>query len=79
VGDKRSDDEMIALFRNRVQPGYATDVDDVTRLRQAHLHQRQQALTAGNYFDVVAMFGQELDRIAQGSRRVIFKGAGDHD
>ena len=54
------------------------DVDDEARFRQAHLHQWQQALPAGENFDVVSMSGKKFNRVVQRARRVVFKSTGNH-
>ena len=60
VGDQRADDQMVAFFGDRVEAGNSADVDDVGRFRQAHFHERQQALAAGENFYIVAMFGKKF-------------------
>ena len=69
---------LVALLGDPVESGNPADIDDESRLGQPHLHQRQQALAAGENLHVVSMRREEVDRLVERTRRVVFKGAWDH-
>jgi len=46
-------------------------VDEVTRLREAQLHHRQQAVAAGEQFGVTAEFSEQLQGLGDGLWSVI--------
>jgi hypothetical protein len=60
------------------QPGHAVDVDQRGRLGQAEVHGRHQALAAGQDLALVAVLGQEVERLGQAARTVVRERDGFH-
>ena len=79
MGDQRAEDQAVAFFSDPIEPGNAANIQHVSGFRQTHLHQRQQTLSAGKYFHIVLMRGQIFHGVAEGARRVVVEGTGNHD
>ena len=56
-----------------------SDVDEHARLGQAQLHQRQQAVAAGEELGVLAVLADEADRLFGRAGPDVVEGGGDHD
>src|SRR5919108_1712698 len=78
VGHHRADDDVISVFDDRVKPGNAANIDDVARLGEAHLHQREQALAAAENLDIVSVCGKKIHSLVDRARRAIFERRGNH-
>src|SRR5437773_10950881 len=79
MGRQRADDDVIPIFNDGVESGDAADVKKMTRLGEAHFHERQQALTAGENFYVVFVSTEKIHGLIDRPRGVIFKGPWDHN
>ncbi len=64
--------------RMPLSSGNPAEVDQVTRLGEAHLHHRQQAVAAGEQLRLVAELREQAERVGDGLRRVILEIAGNH-
>ena len=56
----------------------AADVDEHARLGEAQLHQRQQAVAAGEELGVVAVLADEADGLLGGTGADVVERGGDH-
>ncbi len=63
VAGERADRDVVAGVADVRQVGDASDVDEHGRLRQTQLHQRQQAVPAGEELGVVAVLTDQADRL----------------
>jgi hypothetical protein len=73
-----TDRQPAAFFLDVLEAGDAADVNQVAGAGQPQLEQRQQALAAGQHLGVVAVPGEQSQRLLQRPRRVIVKGCGNH-
>ena len=72
-----ADLDLAATLADAGQAGNARDVDQPIGLAQPQLHQRHEAVTAG---DELAAAGTEFrDRIVEGRRTLVAERDGDHD
>jgi len=61
------DDQGVALAPDSGQAGHAAQIDQVTRLGQPEVHQRDQALAPGQHPGLgIGMLGEQPDRLVQG-------------
>ena len=59
VPRQRADGDVVAVVADVRQVAQAADVDEHARLGQAQLHQRQQAVAAGEELGLVAVLADE--------------------
>ena len=78
VGDEGADDQMVALFRDRIEAWNSADVDDIGRLAQAHFQERHEALPAGENFYIIAMTGEIAHGVVERAGRVILESCRNH-
>ena len=64
--------------RMTCQLGDVVQVDQLRRLRQAHVHHRHQALAAGDDLGHVAMLGQQAQRVVERRGPVVAEGGWLH-
>ena len=75
VAYARADDQHAVLDNEFIEAGDLVDVDEMCRTRHAERHDRHEALPAGQNAAVLRCdFGQNRQRLIQGSRRVTNKG-----
>ena len=60
---ERADGHMVSVVADVRQVGQPADVDQHRRRRQPQLHQRQQRVAAGEQLGVVAVLGEQRDRV----------------
>ena len=63
VAGERADRDVVAGVADVRQVAQPADVDEHRRLGQAQLHQRQQAVAAGEELGLVAVLADEADRL----------------
>src|SRR5713226_842180 len=78
MGGHCANDDMISICGDGIEPGYSANIDDVVRFGEPHLHQRQQALPAGENLHVVFVGGEKIYRFIKRARSVVFKRSWDH-
>src|SRR5207302_868796 len=74
-----ADDETAALAPDSRQGFDVVDVDQPRRPGQAEVHQRHQALAAREQLALIAMSGQQLERLVLGARVVVLELRGLHE
>ena len=75
---KRADGDVVAGVADVRQVGDAADVDEHARLGEAQLHQRQQAVAAGEELGIVAVLADEADRLVGGAGTDVVEGGRNH-
>src|SRR5207253_6846230 len=75
---ERADPEPPVRLAERVEPGDPVDVDDGPRRREAELHQRDQALSAGQDLPLVAEPFEDRQRLVERVGREVFEAGGVH-
>ena len=78
VPGERADGDVVAVLADVAQVAEAADVDEHARLRQAQLHQRQQAVAAGDQLGLVAVLAEQADGLLGGAGPDVVEGGGDH-
>src|ERR1041385_8077239 len=78
VRRERADVNRAAGLSDIIQIADAVQIDHVFRLRQTKLHERHQALPAGENFHVVFVIRQQLHRFLERGRREIFEAGRNH-
>ncbi len=78
LGGHRADADRASALADALELGNLAEVDQMARLREAHLHHRQQAVTAGEQLRLVAELLQQAERVGNGSWRVILEFARNH-
>ena len=66
------------VFPHVGKPGNAPDVDDMGRLDQPQLHQRHQALSAGQELGTLPRALEEVDGLVHGFRNGVVEGGRVH-
>ena len=74
----RADDHLVALDPDAGQLGDPGDVDQHGGLGQPHLHHRQQRMAAGQQLGVLAVLGQQRQRVRGGVGDLVVERRGDH-
>ncbi len=67
----RADPQHALVFADVIQIRNAADIDELSRRGQPEFHQRDQAHSTGQHFDVVA--GQQAQRVLQTRRRGVLE------
>ncbi len=78
VAGQRADRHVVAAVSDVGQVRQAADVDEDGRRGQAELHQRQQGMASGQEFGVVAVLGEERERLVGGAGPQVVESGGDH-
>ncbi len=78
VARERTDRDVVAGVTDVRQVADAADVDQHRWLRQAQLHQWQQAVAAGEELGLVAVLADEGDRLLGGTGTDVVECCGDH-
>src|ERR671924_84139 len=78
VAHERPDSQFALLLRQPVQPRQAVDVHEHPRRGETELHERDQALPAGEHLGLVAIAVQGGERLVERRRRLVFEPAGIH-
>ena len=78
LGRHRADADRAAFLAYALELRNLAEVDQMARLREAHLHHRQQAMAAREKLRLVAELREQAKRVGNGLRRVILEFAGDH-
>ena len=78
MAGERADGDVVAGVADVRQVAEAADVDEHARLREAQLHQRQQAVAAGEELGVVAVLADEADGLVGGTGTDVVEGGGNH-
>ena len=78
VAGERANRDVVAGVADVRQVGDATDVDQDARLGEAQLHQRQQAVPAGQKLGVLTMLADEADCLFGGTGTDVIEGGGNH-
>ena len=68
----------VAAVGDPVQTGNAVQVDDGRGTRQPQVHERHEALAAGQDLPVLAVLVEHAERLVEGLRTVVGKGRGFH-
>ena len=71
---QRADGDGLMARRHFFQPADAAQVDDDRRRGKTQFHQRNQAVTAGEHFGVLAVFPHQTHRFLQGFGGVVIEG-----
>ena len=66
-----ADDDIGAVGPDSLEIANAAEVDEMPRRRQPKLHDRDQAVAAGEWPGVVAEIGEERDGVLYGFRAVV--------
>ena len=75
---ERTDRHVVTVVADVRQIAQAADVDQHRRCGQAQLHERQQRVAAGQQLGVVAVLGQEGDRVVGRVGPDVVEQGGDH-
>ncbi len=78
VPRRRADDHLVALEPDARQLRHPGDVDQHGRLGEPDLHHRQQRVAARQQLGVLAVLGQERDRVRGGVGDLVVERRGDH-
>ena len=78
VGGHRAYGKAAVLFANVGHVAYSAQVDDNLRLGQAQLHQRNEAVAAGQQLGVLTVLFQQFDRLGDRRGGEVLEGAGNH-
>ena len=78
VAGEAADRDRVAGVAHVGEVGEPTDVDEHRRRRQPQLHQRQQRVAAGEELGVVAVLGEQRDRVVDGVGAGVVERGGDH-
>ncbi len=73
-----ADPELAVGFLDRIEPGDAVHVDQVSGIGEPELHHRDQALAAGQHFGVVAMGREQIQGLGELVRPVVLETGGQH-
>jgi hypothetical protein len=73
MAGRRPDDKLVAVDADAGQLGQPGDVDEHGGHRQPQLHHRQQRVAAGQQLRVVAVLGEQGQRVRRGFRRLVLK------
>ena len=74
VPDQGADPDVLGGDLDRVQAADPVDVDEVGRRGQAHVEDRDEALSAGEDLAVMADLGEHGDGGVDAARRVVLEG-----
>ncbi len=69
----RTDRQAAVAFSDVAQIVDAADIDQATRLREPEVHERHQALAAGQHFGFAIVAAQEIDGLLERVGTVIVK------
>src|SRR3989338_7058066 len=77
VSGHGADGDGLALLADKAEIGDPAQIDQVRGFGEPQFHERDQALAAGKDFCVLARL-QQIDRLFQRGRRMVFKWGRDH-
>jgi hypothetical protein len=75
---QRADPQKPVGFSNARQPGDRVDVDEMGRVGETELHQRDEALASREDFGVLAELRQQRGCLADRARGVVLEGSRNH-
>ena len=78
VPDQRADPQAPVFLLDAVQAFDPVDVDQLTRRGEPELHDRDQALPSREHLRVVAVRGEEAERLVEGRRSVVLEARRQH-
>src|SRR5579863_886191 len=73
MSGESADGDVVSVFADVIEAAEMADVDDVTRRSEAELHQRKQAVAAGEDFGFVTVAPQEAQRLVERFGSLIFE------
>jgi hypothetical protein len=79
VAGERTDGDVVAGVADVRQVAEAADVDEDGRLGQAQLHERQQAVAAGEELGLVPVLGDQRDRFVGRAGADVVELGRDHE
>jgi hypothetical protein len=79
VPRESADAQMAVALLDRLEPGDAVDVDEESRLEQAHVERRYQTLPAGEDLRVIAVSFERREYVVQRIRAAIVESRRLHD
>jgi hypothetical protein len=74
----RADRQRIGFKRDTRQLRQRVQIDQMRRLREAHIHHRREALSSGDHLGVKAVKSKKRQRVVKRTRPMIRKCSGFH-
>ena len=79
VARERADAQRSLVLLDVIEVGHAVQVDDDVGSREAHLHERDEALAAGEHLGLVPSLDERRDHLLERRRREVLESRGIHE